>query len=61
MLKISQHNQKGFFVSNITTTALWTIVVLISATMSILFALSFVNNLAENSIKGNLVDNTEDI
>lgn len=61
MLNINLNKQKGFFTSNLTTTVLWTIILLISAVLSLLFAIAFINNLKESSIKSELSGYSEDI
>ncbi|MFK8013060.1 MAG: phosphomannomutase/phosphoglucomutase [Marinicellaceae bacterium] len=61
MLSNNIYKQRGFFTSQLPTIVLWTIVLLISASLTGLFAIAFVNNLKEGSVKSELVAYSQEI
>ncbi|VAW33815.1 Phosphoglucomutase @ Phosphomannomutase [hydrothermal vent metagenome] len=55
------HTQKGFVTSDLTTTVTWTILLVFSLVLSLLFAATIINDIKERSIKGSLKDYADTI
>lgn len=61
MIKTSNLKQKGFFTSDLTTTVLWTVLLITSIVMTALFTMTLINDLNERSIRSSLIKETKTI
>ncbi len=61
MIKTSNLKQKGFFTSDLTTTVLWTVLLIASIILAVLFTMTLINDIKERRIRSALVNQTSKI